>query len=158
MTELCAARGVVLLCYGSLAGGFLSERWLGAVEPAEPLENRSLTKYKLVIDEFGGWSVFQELLAVLRAVAVRHEVTIGTVALRWTLDQPGVRSVIVGARNALHLRATLQAQTLRLNDADRRQIDAVLKRATGPTGDVYELERDRSGRHGRIMRYDLSDR
>ena len=24
-------------------------------------------------------------------------------------------------------------------------------------GDVYELERDRSGRHGRIMKYDLHE-
>ena len=34
MSALCQARGVKLLTYGVLAGGFLSERWLGAAEPA----------------------------------------------------------------------------------------------------------------------------
>ena len=42
---------------------FSSDRWLGAPEPAQPLENRSLVKYKLIIDDFGGWTLFQELLA-----------------------------------------------------------------------------------------------
>jgi len=31
--ELCRAHGVALLCYGTVAGGFLSDRWLGAAEP-----------------------------------------------------------------------------------------------------------------------------
>ena len=38
----------------------------GGAEPAGPLENRSLTKYKLIIDDFGGWDLFQALLAALR--------------------------------------------------------------------------------------------
>src|SRR5262245_37155751 len=43
------ARGGHILCYGTVAGGFLSDHWLGKAEPREPLENRSLTKYKLII-------------------------------------------------------------------------------------------------------------
>jgi aryl-alcohol dehydrogenase-like predicted oxidoreductase len=34
MAELCATRGVKLLAFGTLAGGFLSERWLDQPEPA----------------------------------------------------------------------------------------------------------------------------
>ena len=103
MTSVCAQLGVGLLCYGTLAGGFLSERWLGVPAPSEPLENRSLVKYRLIIDEFGGWARFQELLAGLHGVAARHGVGIGAVAIRWVLDQPGVAGVIVGARHARHL-------------------------------------------------------
>lgn len=156
MAALCADRGVGILAFGSVAGGFISERWLGASEPDEPLENRSLTKYKLIIDEFGGWALFQELLATLAAVAARHAVTVGTVAIRWVLDQPAVAAVIVGARHAGHLGDTCAALALQLTDADRQSIGAVLARAMGPTGDVYALERDREGRHGRIMRYNLN--
>ncbi len=156
MAALCQSRGVGLLAYGALAGGFLSERWLGADEPAEPLENRSLTKYKLIIDEFGGWRLFQELLRACDAVAQRHGVRIGTVAIRWVLDQPGVAAVIVGARHARHLAHTRAALALQLTDDDRAALGAVLDRASGPGGDVYHLERDRSGPHGRIMRYNLN--
>src|ERR687897_388785 len=74
LAAFCAERGVGLLCYGTVAGGFLSERWLGAREPAEPFANRSLTKYKLIIDDFGGWDLFQELLRALDRVARRHDV------------------------------------------------------------------------------------
>ena len=44
---------------------------------------------------------------------------------------------------------------LELDAADREAIQAVLRERRGPHGDVYSLERDRSGRHGRIMKYDL---
>ena len=155
MAALCGERGVALLAYGALAGGFISERWLGAPEPAVPLENRSLVKYRLMIDEFGGWALFQELLQVLAAVGAGHAVGIGSVAIRWTLDQPGVAAAIVGARNAGHLPRTLAALHLRLTDVDRAAIDAVLALGREIPGDVYQLERDRNGAHGRIMRYDL---
>ncbi len=156
MTAYCRTQNIGVLCYGALAGGFLSKRWLGVAEPAEPLENRSLSKYKLIIDEFGGWVLFQELLTVLQAIARRHEVTIGAVAIRWVLEQPGVRSVIVGSRNALHLPATTSALRFRLTAIDHAELSGVLSRSRGPSGDVYTLERDRDGIHGRIMRYNLS--
>ena len=62
LIALCQERGVQLLCYGTLAGGLLSDAWLGQAEPTEPLANRSHTKYKLIIEDFGGWDLFQELL------------------------------------------------------------------------------------------------
>lgn len=156
LAELCRQRGVALLAFGALAGGFLSERWLDTEPPVEPLENRSLVKYRLIIEAGGGWGFFQRLLRVLREVAQRHASSIGAVAIRWTLDQPGVAAVIVGARHAGHLDATRLALSLRLGASDRRLIDDVLRDARGPSGDVYELERDRDGPHGRIMRYNLN--
>jgi aryl-alcohol dehydrogenase-like predicted oxidoreductase len=156
MHPLCAAHDIGLLCYGALAGGFFHERWLGAPEPVEPMDNRSLVKYKLIIDECGGWAHFQRLLELLSVIGRDHGVRIGTVAIRWVLDQPAVTSVIVGARNASHLGDTLAATSLRLSDAAHRQLAEFLAHSPVPPGDVYELERDREGRHGRIMRYNLS--
>lgn len=155
MAAYCLANDIALLSFGTLAGGFLSERWLGAPEPEEPQENRSLTKYKLIIDEFGGWSLFQDLLHVLHTIAARHDASIGSIAIRWVLDQPAVRSVIVGSRNSTHLASTTSALRLELAARDHDDISAVLSRSSGPAGDVYDLERDREGTHGRIMRYNL---
>ena len=154
--EACRRHGIQLLCYGSVAGGFLGETWLGVPEPRAPLENRSLTKYKLIIDDFGGWSLFQELLRVLQAIAQRHDVDIATAASRWILDRSQVAGVIVGARNRTHLAANLRIGTLRLSEQDRTEIAAVLSRRRGPAGDVFALERDRGGRHGAIMKYNLN--
>ena len=156
MASVCAERGVKLLCYGAVAGGFLSERWLGAPAPEQPLENRSLVKYLLIIEEFGGWERFQHLLAGLHVVGARHGVGIGAVAIRWVLDQPGVAGVIVGARHARHLDQLRAADTLRLDDTDRARIQAIQARGVGPAGDVYGLERVKGGRHASIMRYTLN--
>jgi aryl-alcohol dehydrogenase-like predicted oxidoreductase len=156
MTGLARARGVPFLCYGALAGGFLHARWLGAAEPTEPLENRSLVKYKLIIDECGGWGRFQSLLALLAELAEAHGVGIGAIAIAWVLAQPMVASVIVGARNRAHLAATMAAARVVLTDAERARLAAYLETMPVPPGDVYELERDRHGPHGRIMRYELN--
>jgi aryl-alcohol dehydrogenase-like predicted oxidoreductase len=156
LARLCAARGVKLLCYGTVAGGFLSARWLGQPAPSEPLANRSLLKYRLIIEEFGGWDAFQALLRAMDGIGRRHGVSITAVATRWVLDQPQVAGAIVGARYAEHLADNLSVFGFALDPADHAALDAVLAQAPGPAGDTYALERDREGPHGRIMKYDLN--
>jgi aryl-alcohol dehydrogenase-like predicted oxidoreductase len=151
----CVGDRIGLLCYGAVAGGFLSDRWLGAPDPLPPLENRSLVKYRLIIEEFGGWNLFQEMLAALARIAARRQATIGAVAIRWVLDQPGVSGVIVGARHSRHLDQIRKACELVLDDADRQEIARVQSASRGPDGDVYALERVKGGRHASIMRYRL---
>jgi aryl-alcohol dehydrogenase-like predicted oxidoreductase len=156
MADLCARHGIGMLCYGALAGGFLSERYLGAPDPTPPLENRSLVKYRLIIDEFGGWPHFQRLLTTLNTIAARHQVGIGAVAIRWVLDQPGVTGVIVGARHARHVEQLQQTFRFALDADDRASIARVHALAEGPGGEVYGLERIKAGRHASVMRYTLN--
>ncbi|TIV81311.1 MAG: aldo/keto reductase [Mesorhizobium sp.] len=156
LAALAARNGVGFLCYGSVAGGFLSDRWLGAAEPATPLENRSLVKYKLIIDDFGGWDLFQQLLRALKTAGDRHGVDIATIASAWVLEQPQVAAVIVGARNQAHARANAAIMDVQLSPDDKATIGAVIAQSPGLEGDVYTLERDRHGRHGSIMHYNLN--
>lgn len=156
LIDLCKENNVYLLCYGSVAGGFLSDAWLGRSEPTPPFENRSLTKYKLIIDDFGGWDIFQELLRVLRKIADRHEADIATVASRVILDRPQVGAVIIGARNRSHLLANMAIMRVKLTPFDLDEVNSVLAHRHGPEGDTFTLERDRIGRHGSIMKYNLN--
>lgn len=156
MAALAAEHGFHFLCYGTVAGGFLSDRWLGAAEPVDAQANRSLTKYKLIIDEFGGWDLFQALLGALRGSADRHGTDIATVASRYVLGLPHVAGVIVGARDRSHLGANLAITGVNLTDEDRGEIEAVLSQGSDVPGDVYDVERDRTGPHGSIMKYNLS--
>jgi aryl-alcohol dehydrogenase-like predicted oxidoreductase len=155
MVPLCSVHGIGLIAYGALAGGFLSERWRSRPAPAEPLENRSLVKYRLIIDECGGWDYLQALLAVMHDIATKHGVGLGAIAVRWVLDRPGVAGVIVGARHAGHLPDILAACDVTLDAGDLARLAAVQASATGPTGEVYGLEREWGGRHAAIMRYNL---
>ena len=156
MVDLCQEHGILLLCYGSALGGLLATQYRHQAEPRAPFANRSLTKYMLIAEEFGGWALFQELLEVLAGVAEKHGVDPTSVATRWVLDRPGVAAAIVGARDASHLEANRGLLRLRLDEEDRARIDAVAARRKGPRGDTYGLERVKDGRHASIMKYDLN--
>lgn len=156
LINLCAKNNIHLLCYGTVAGGFLSERWLGAAEPKLPFENRSLVKYKLMIDEFGGWDLFQALLRTLKTIADKHLVSISNVASRYMLDRKQVAGIIIGARTTGHLEENLRVFDLKLDHEDNAAIEKVLLQRKGPGGDVFDIERIKDGPHGIIMKYDLN--
>jgi aryl-alcohol dehydrogenase-like predicted oxidoreductase len=155
MTALCQAHDIVELCYGTVAGGFLSDRWLGQAEPHD-LTNRSLIKYKLIIEDCGGWEFLQSLLKVLRVIATKHGVDIATIATAATLAYPRVAAAIVGATSARHVAANVAAAAVVLDTEDREMLRAARDGGAEVEGDVFSLERDRNGRHGRIMKYELN--
>lgn len=142
MAEYCLANNIALVCYGSMAGGLLSPKWLGIADPGSPdFENVSLDKYYRIIQDFGGWELFQKLLAALEAIAEKHGVTIAQVASRYVIEQPGVAAVIQGARHARHIDANVRLFAFELDDEDIAAINQVLDQAKGPAGDCYDLDR-----------------
>ena len=151
MVTFCRDRGIQLLCYGTVAGGFLSERWLGQADPVPPYANRSLVKYRLIIEEFGGWDAYQALLQALAHIAGKHGCSIAAVAARHVLDKPQVAAALVGAKDSRHLDDTLAIFELRLDAEDRARLAALTTAASGPRGDCYDLERDKESSHARIM-------
>ena len=142
MLELCRDRGVGLLAYGTVAGGFLTERWLGAPRPDADALTWSQMKYLRFIEVAGGWDAFQSLLLVLHGVARRRGVSMANVACRWVLDHPGVAAVVIGARLGLsaHIEDNLRLFSFRLDDGDRAELEdaaARLKPVPGDCGDEY---------------------
>ena len=146
MVPFCQERGMQLLTYGTVCGGLLSEHYLGQPEPGyRALNTASLQKYKQMIDAWGGWGLFQELLRVLKQVADKHQVSIANVAVRSILDRPAVAGVIVGVRLGVadHRAENARVFDFTLDGDDRAQIQAVLDksqdlyRAIGDCGDEY---------------------
>src|SRR5207237_9777928 len=116
----CKATGITLVAYETLLGGLLSEKYLGRTEPGRgELNTASLQKYTRMIAAWGGWSLFQELLAALKTVADKHGVSIANVGARYVLDRPVVAGVIIGARLGIaeHLADNVRAFEFAL-DAD----------------------------------------
>jgi len=139
----CVAHGVQLLAYGTLAGGWLTERWHGAPEPDwNQLPTWSLMKYGRFVRAAGGWNALQRVLDAVASVARRHQVSFANVASRYILDQPGVAGVIIGARlgEREHIDDTLRLFSLGLTDLDRsaiRDAIATLQPIPGDCGDEY---------------------
>ncbi|MDH3270308.1 MAG: aldo/keto reductase [Gemmatimonadota bacterium] len=143
MTELCAARGVKILAFGTLAGGFLTERWLGEDEPTmDALETWSQMKYKRFVDAAGGWDRLQRLLRAVQRTGNRLGVSMANVACRYILDAPAVGGVIVGARlgRSAHIDDTLRMFDFEIDDEGRGDIAeaiAALDPIPGDCGDEY---------------------
>ncbi len=146
MAQYCQGQGIHLLAYGTLAGGLLSDRYLGQSEPSRAtLTTASLNKYKQMVDVWGGWDLFQELLRALKRVADRHQVSIADVAMRYILDRPAVAGVIVGVRLGIadHIEDNARLFGLELKPVDLDEIESVLSRshdlyrAIGDCGDEY---------------------
>ncbi|XP_070557983.1 uncharacterized protein [Ptychodera flava] len=149
MAEFCQAHDIKLLTYGTIGGGLISEKYLDVPEPAgrRELNTASLGKYKQMIDAWGGWKLFQELLKVLDGIAKSHNVSIPNVATRYILDQPAVGGVIIGCRlgvkGAEHISDNLRTFTFDLTQSDTEKIEAVCRRSQdlfariGDCGDEY---------------------
>lgn len=159
LVDFCDEHDVQLLCYGTLAGGLLTSRYRGEPDPgpAVELENRSLTKYKLIVEEVGGWGRYQDLLDVVADVADKHDVSIANVATRYVLEKPGVCAAIVGSRDTKHIDSNRRTLDLRLDEADHRRLDDARSRLDDVPGGVYSVERDGDSRHAKVMKYDLNE-
>lgn len=146
MVETCRARDVRLLAYGTLCGGFLADRYRGRPEPdLERLESASLRKYKKMIDAWGGWALFQELLDVLADIGRAHGATVSQVAMAHTLARPQVAGIIVGCRlgHSEYRAANAGALALTLTAENEARIAGVQARSRdlftiiGDCGDEY---------------------
>jgi aryl-alcohol dehydrogenase-like predicted oxidoreductase len=128
MVPFCQRHNISLLCYGSICGGLMSERYLGRPQPSTAeLNTVSLQKYKRMIDAWGGWSLFQELLSTLKGVAQKNNVTIANVAARYILAKAAVAGVIIGVRLGIvdHIASNSQVFNFKLDNSDCDAIDAI---------------------------------
>lgn len=146
MVPFCREHNITLLTYGTVLGGLLSEKFLGRPQPHRgELNTASLQKYSNMIDGWGGWTLFQELLGALKTVADKHQVSIADVGIRYILDRPAVAGAIVGTRLGVaeHIADNARVFGFALDNDDRARIDAVLAKShdlmkvIGDCGDEY---------------------
>jgi aryl-alcohol dehydrogenase-like predicted oxidoreductase len=146
MIPFCQKHDIKLLTYGTLLGGFLSEKYLGASEPTRAdLDTLSLQKYKNMIDAWGGWSLFQKLLVVLEQIAKKHDSSIANVATRFILDKPSVAGVIIGVRLGIseHRVENNRVFGLQLDSEDNEKIKTV----TSQSKNLFEVIGDCGGEY-----------
>ena len=127
-----------ILSYGTLLGGFFSEKYLNTDEPHRGnLTTASLQKYKNMIDEWGGWSLFQELLLVLDSIAKKHKCSIANIATRFILDKPQVAGVIIGSRLGIinHREDNTKTFDIKLDQKDI----SLIKTITAKSNDLFEI-------------------
>jgi len=146
---------IALLCYGTLSGGLLAEKWIGA-EKVDP-DNRSHVKYLQVIEETLGWNGYQKLLLLLESIAEKHSVNIAHVATKYILSQEGVGASIIGVRNSRHVESNAQIFSFELDTTDIDQITQFLSNYSILEGEPFELERTVDSKFRNIMKMNLNE-
>jgi aryl-alcohol dehydrogenase-like predicted oxidoreductase len=143
MTRLCQQYGIKLLAFGTVTGGFFTEKWLGKSEPGgDELKTWSQMKYKRFIDAAGGWDFFQNLLSVISRIAKRLKVSVANVAGCYILEQPAVGGIIIGSRlgKSEHIRDNLSLFQFSLDARSVSEIRSALAKLLpipGDCGDEY---------------------
>ena len=155
LIEYCKTKNISLLCYGTIAGGFLSDKWMGRTMEAP--ETRSQVKYLQVIEDTLGWEGYQDLLVLLKRIADRHDVNIANVAAKYILSQSGVGAVIIGVRNSRHVQSKMRIFEFDLEDEEIDEISSFLNEYPILSGEPFELERTVGSKYRNIMKMNLNE-
>ena len=113
LIPLCQYKGVGVVVWAPLAGGYLTGKY-------KPGQDRKLEGTRSA----DGWCFpdpfyaenSEEILTTLLEVSKELERSPAQVALRWVVEQSGITSAIVGARNCEQLNDNLLAGSWKLDD------------------------------------------
>ena len=124
-TSFAEYHNIGILVWSALAGGFLSGKY------SRDAAAESGTRFA----EAGQFVMFErerafDVVDVVKKVAERHGVSAARVSIAWTMAQPAISSVIIGARKNSHLLDNIAAAELELTEQDFAEIDAVTRPGT----------------------------
>ena len=143
MIPYCLENKVRVLCYGTVAGGLFSNKWLGKVEPSiEELPTWSLMKYKRFQEEVCDWKQFQDLLKQLDGISKKLDLSIAQLTSLYIKEEFHCNSVIIGARlgELEHIDENKQVSIMALDEESKAAIAALIKEfksVNGDCGDEY---------------------
>ncbi len=129
----CAKHNIGVIVYSPMQSGLLTGSWSAqrsADLPSNDWRSRS--------PDFTGESLHRNLALVdaLRTVAKRHDTTVASVAIAWTLAFDGVTGAIVGGRRPSQVDGWIGAATLTLTADDLDDIEVAIDRlqvGSGPS-------------------------
>lgn len=123
----CHRHGTGVIVYSPMQSGLLTGHF--SHERADKLPGND---WRSRSPEFTGEQLIRnlQLAEALRPIAERHQATVASVAIAWTLAWPGVSGAIVGARHAKQVDDWIEAGRLQLTDSD---LDDIAE-AIGKTG------------------------
>ena len=153
----CKENDIPLICYGTLAGAFLSQRYLGKKEDEIVPETRSQVKYLQVIEDSLGWDGYQKLLLLLKEIADKHNVDVSQVATRFILQQEAVAAAVIGVRNSRHVDDNEKIFSFSLDEEDLNKLRCFIDRYPNLPGEPFEMERTVGSRYRNIMHMNINE-
>jgi aryl-alcohol dehydrogenase-like predicted oxidoreductase len=127
-------QGLGILVWSPLAGGLLSGKF--KEDTSGPEGARRTTFDFPPVDRQRGFRAVE----AMRPIAAAHGVSIARVALAWVLRQPGITSVIIGAKTQEQLADNLAAADLQLKDDELATLNEVSKLPREYPGWMFERQ------------------
>jgi aryl-alcohol dehydrogenase-like predicted oxidoreductase len=117
--------GLGMLPWSPLGGGWLSGKYRRDQRPRGSSRLGEDPERGMEAWERRGTDRTWDIVAEVEKVADARGVSMAEVALAWLTDRPGVTSTILGARTVAQLEVNLRSDDLRLDEEERRRLDAV---------------------------------
>ena len=127
-------QGLGILVWSPLAGGLLSGKF--KEDTSGPEGARRTTFDFPPVDRERAFRAVE----AMRPIAAAHSVSVARVALAWVLRQPGVTSVIIGAKSQEQLADNLAATDLQLSDSEIATLNEVSKLQREYPGWMFERQ------------------
>lgn len=123
LLPFCVEQGIATLTYGGLCRGLLTGKFSGDESFPRGDLRRGDPKYKP--DRF---KQYVKAVDDLKRLASKYDRSPAQFALRWALQQPGVTTVIAGARTAPQAEDNAGASGWRITEEDLASVERILAR------------------------------
>jgi aryl-alcohol dehydrogenase-like predicted oxidoreductase len=137
LLPLCLEHGIATLVYGGLCRGLLTGKFTG--EETFPRGDLRRGDPKFKPDRF---KQYVKAVNALKKIAAKYGKTSAQFALRWGLQQPGVTTVIAGARTAQQVEDNVGISGWQIDSEDLSKIEDILaKNIKTPVGPEFMAPR-----------------
>jgi aryl-alcohol dehydrogenase-like predicted oxidoreductase len=103
-----------------------------------------------------GDQYYHDILAKIDVLAAKYGTNLANIATKFVLQTPGVSAAILGPRNTRHLSELDELDDFALTSEEHTSLQRTMQQL-GIKDDIYSYERDATGPHGRIMKYNLNN-
>ncbi len=112
--------GMATFTYGTLGGGVLTGKYEGI--PRFDSQDKRAKFYDFFHEPL--WSTIKKFLEPLKEIAEANGKPVSEIVINWTLWQPGITSVLVGARNPSQAISNAEAGSWELTNDELDEIDS----------------------------------
>ncbi|MCP4642996.1 MAG: aldo/keto reductase [bacterium] len=123
VAPFCAENNVGILAYSPIAQGLLT----GKVTADRVFKEGDHRAGKPWFQPKNLERLHRDLLDKVRPIADAHDATLGQVFIAWTVEQPGITTAIVGARNEQQAEENARAGDLELNQDELATIRSLVE-------------------------------
>ena len=117
LVPYCAEHNIGILAYSPLQRGLLTGKMAKGYHFNHG-DTRPMTGYY----REPNFSRILDFIETIRPIAQNHKATVGQVVINWTLQQPGITSALVGARNRTQVMENIKALEVSLSMNDMKTI------------------------------------